>query len=69
MATQSSSSCSRWRSRLRACPGYAVAGDTDGVDGQEIAGAFVAPDMLARAWAQGIRPRDSLDNNDGHGFF
>ena len=49
---------------------HAVAGDTDGVDGQEeIAGAFVAPDTLARAWAQGIRPRDSLDNNDGHGFF
>ena len=49
---------------------HAVAGDTDGVDGQEeIAGAFVSPDTLARAWAQGIRPRDSLENNDGHGFF
>ena len=48
----------------------AVAGDTDGVDGQEeTAGAFIAPDTLARAWAKGIRPRDSLDNNDGHGFF
>ncbi|KAB2966714.1 glycerate kinase [Zoogloea sp.] len=49
---------------------HAVAGDTDGVDGlEEIAGALVAPDTLARAWASGIRPRDSLDNNDGHGFF
>ncbi len=49
---------------------YAVAGDTDGVDGlEEIAGALVTPDTLARAWAQGIRPRDSLDANDGHGFF
>ena len=49
---------------------HAVAGDTDGVDGlEEIAGALVAPDTLARAWAKGIRPRDSLDNNDGHGFF
>jgi len=49
---------------------HAVAGDTDGVDGlEEIAGALAAPDTLARAWAQGIRPRDSLDNNDGHGFF
>jgi glycerate 2-kinase len=49
---------------------YALAGDTDGVDGQEeIAGAWLAPDTLARAWAQGIRPRDSLDKNDGHGFF
>lgn len=49
---------------------YAVAGDTDGVDGQEeIAGAYVAPDTLERAWSKKIRPRDSLDNNDGHGFF
>jgi len=49
---------------------HALAGDTDGVDGQEdIAGAYLAPDTLQRAWAQGIKPRDSLDNNDGHGFF
>jgi glycerate 2-kinase len=49
---------------------FAIAGDTDGVDGaQEIAGAIVAPDTLARAWERGIRPRDSLENNDGHGFF
>ena len=49
---------------------YGLAGDTDGVDGQEeIAGACLFPDTLARAWAQGIRPRDSLDHNDGHGFF
>lgn len=49
---------------------YALAGDTDGVDGQEeIAGAILTPDTLARAWAHGIRPREALDNNDGHGFF
>jgi hydroxypyruvate reductase len=49
---------------------YAIAGDTDGVDGQEeIAGAIVAPDTLRRAWAKGIRPRDRLADNDGHGFF
>ena len=49
---------------------FAIAGDTDGVDGQEeMAGAIVAPDTLSRAWAKGIRPRDSLANNDGHGFF
>ncbi|MGK5058941.1 glycerate kinase type-2 family protein [Janthinobacterium sp. LB2P49] len=49
---------------------HALAGDTDGVDGQEdIAGAYLAPDTLQRAWALGIKPRDSLDNNDGHGFF
>ncbi|EEG07978.1 MOFRL family protein [Pseudogulbenkiania ferrooxidans] len=56
---------------LNGTPGiHAVAGDTDGVDGQEeIAGAFITPDTLARAWAAGIRPRDRLDDNDGHGFF
>ncbi len=49
---------------------HALAGDTDGVDGlEETAGAYLAPDSLARAWALGINPRDSLDNNDGHGFF
>jgi glycerate 2-kinase len=49
---------------------HAIAGDTDGVDGlEEIAGAWLAPDSLARAWGQGIKPLVSLDNNDGHGFF
>jgi hydroxypyruvate reductase len=49
---------------------HAIAGDTDGVDGQEeIAGALMAPDTLARAWARGLKPKDALDNNDGHGFF
>jgi len=49
---------------------YALAGDTDGVDGvEEIAGAYVAPDTLQRAWAKGIKPRESLAGNDGHGFF
>ncbi|WP_298232246.1 glycerate kinase [uncultured Azohydromonas sp.] len=56
---------------LDALPGvHALAGDTDGVDGaEEIAGAVITPDTLARAWAQGINPRASLDDNDGHGFF
>lgn len=49
---------------------HAIAGDTDGVDGQEeIAGAIATPDTLRRAWAKGIRPRESLSNNDGHGLF
>jgi hydroxypyruvate reductase len=49
---------------------YALAGDTDGVDGlEEIAGAYVAPDTLDRAFARGIRPQEALADNDGHGFF
>ncbi len=49
---------------------HALAGDTDGVDGQEeIAGGCIGPDSLARAWALGLRPKDMLDNNDGHSFF
>jgi hydroxypyruvate reductase len=49
---------------------HALAGDTDGVDGQEeIAGACMAPDTLARAYQHGLRPKDMLANNDGHGFF
>ncbi|MCC6197476.1 MAG: glycerate kinase [Burkholderiales bacterium] len=49
---------------------HAIAGDTDGVDGiEEVAGAYLAPDSLERAWAKGINPNDSLANNDGHGFF
>lgn len=49
---------------------FALAGDTDGVDGlEEIAGAYLAPDTLARAWKEGIKPRESLAANDGHGFF
>lgn len=56
---------------LRACKSvFAMAADTDGVDGvEEIAGAIATPDTLARAWAQGINPQQSLDDNDGHGFF
>ena len=49
---------------------WAIAGDTDGVDGaEEVAGAIVAPDTLARAWSKGIRAVDCLMENDGHGFF
>jgi hydroxypyruvate reductase len=56
---------------LDGCPGiHALAGDTDGVDGlEEIAGACLGPDSLARARDLGIKPRTSLENNDGHGFF
>ncbi|WP_438346414.1 glycerate kinase type-2 family protein [Methylorubrum populi] len=49
---------------------YAIAGDTDGVDGIEaIAGAVLTPETPARAAAAGLSLTDSLDRNDGHGFF
>lgn len=49
---------------------YAVAGDTDGVDGQEeTAGAFVFPDTLERAHRLRLAPRHFLDNNNAHEFF
>ena len=49
---------------------HAIAADTDGVDGvEEIAGAYVAPDSLSRAWALGRRPLEDLANNDAHSFF
>jgi hydroxypyruvate reductase len=49
---------------------HAIAADTDGVDGlEEIAGAVIAPDSLARAWRKGLRARESLSDNDAHTFF
>jgi hydroxypyruvate reductase len=49
---------------------HALAGDTDGVDGQEeIAGAYVAPDSIARAFGRGFRPKDVLADNDAHTLF
>ena len=56
---------------LDGAPGiWALAGDTDGVDGaEEIAGAIAGPDTLQRAWALGIKPKDALARNDCHAFF
>lgn len=56
---------------LNGQPGvYALAGDTDGVDGQEeIAGAIIGPDTLTRGWEMGMRPSERLAQNDGHGYF
>ena len=49
---------------------YALAADTDGIDGAaDNAGAILTPDTLVRARAHGIDAKQSLDNNDGHGFF
>ena len=58
-------------SSLDGLPGvFALAGDTDGVDGaEEIAGAIVTPDTLARAIDRGINAKARLADNDGHSFF
>jgi glycerate 2-kinase len=56
---------------LRGAPGtYAIACDTDGVDGAaEVAGALVGPDTLRRAEQLGVPAAAALADNDGHGFF
>jgi hydroxypyruvate reductase len=56
---------------LDGLPGvFALAADTDGIDGAEdAAGAIITPDTLARADRFGIRAKERLANNDGHGFF
>ena len=56
---------------LDGAPGvWAIAGDTDGIDGSEDnAGALVAPDTLARAAALGLAPRQRLDDNDAYSLF
>jgi glycerate 2-kinase len=49
---------------------YALAADTDGIDGvEDNAGAYVAPDTLARAQARGMKLDRYLDRNDAYGFF
>lgn len=49
---------------------YALAIDTDGIDGiEDNAGARIAPDTLARAAERGMKPRDYLANNDAYHFF
>jgi glycerate 2-kinase len=49
---------------------FAIAGDTDGTDGaEEVAGAIVTPDSLARASQFGLSARALLADNDAHTFF
>ena len=48
---------------------HALMADTDGVDGAEdIAGARIGPQTLARRLGAGIKPAQALADNDGHGF-
>ncbi len=56
---------------LQGQPGvFALAADTDGIDGvEDNAGAFVAPDSLARAQALDMKIDQFLDRNDAYGFF
>jgi glycerate 2-kinase len=49
---------------------WALACDTDGIDGSEDnAGAVLTPDALARARGAGMHPKRMLADNDGYAFF
>ena len=49
---------------------YALAADTDGIDGvEDNAGAGVSPDTLDRAAGLGMKIDDYLDCNDAYGYF
>ena len=49
---------------------YALACDTDGIDGTEDnAGAIVYPNTVARAASRGIAIKEALAGNDSYGFF
>lgn len=56
---------------LAGAPGiWAIAGDTDGIDGTEdAAGGLVTPDTLARASASGLDPHAVLAGHDSYGLF
>lgn len=57
--------------KLAGHPGiWAVAGDTDGIDGnQDAAGALIGPGTLGRAIAAGLVPRALLDRHDSYRLF
>jgi hydroxypyruvate reductase len=49
---------------------HALACDTDGIDGSEdTAGAYLAPDSLARAASTGLNAKRLVANNDSYSFF
>lgn len=56
---------------LDGAPGvWAIAGDTDGIDGiEDVAGALLTPDTLARARSRGLDPRTMLAGHDSHTLF
>jgi hydroxypyruvate reductase len=57
--------------QLNGAPGiWAMAADTDGIDGTtEAAGALISPDTLARARSAGLDVRGILDAHDCHRLF
>ncbi|MDZ7584107.1 MAG: glycerate kinase [Thiobacillus sp.] len=55
---------------LKDTPAWAIACDTDGIDGSEDnAGALIGPDTLRRAHARGLDAANFLVAHDSHGFF
>lgn len=49
---------------------WAIAGDSDGIDGTEdAAGAIITPTTLARGAAAGLSARDFLERHDSYTFF
>ncbi len=49
---------------------WAIAGDTDGIDGSETnAGAVIGPDFWPRCQALGLNPQDYLDRHDSYSLF
>lgn len=54
----------------RDLPGWALAADTDGVDGAaEVAGAVGGAGLLDRAVSLGLDPAEALARHDAHSFF
>jgi len=49
---------------------YAIACDTDGIDGTgDAAGAIITPDTIKRAEIQGLNAAQMLQNNNSYEFF
>ncbi|MBT9591374.1 MAG: glycerate kinase [Thiobacillus sp.] len=55
---------------MQGVPAWAIACDTDGIDGSEDnAGALISPDTLMRAQTQGVNANAYLAAHDSYGFF